>query len=145
MEKYHDIVCQVLANNCREETIFHTLDAFLIWRESLDVDYAESPDGTVFDNEYAMVQYFVSHSERQTFYWNGINDENERLMIGANITSDGNLIMSVTFDGTDQQADAALERLKTALASEIGIISSPFPAEYENGLDFKRKYSGAYK
>lgn len=62
-------------------------------------------------------------------------------MVGAIITDDDKLIMSLTFDGDKEIEKKYFNKLKCILNSEIGIISYVNPTEYENGKDFVLKYA----
>ena len=138
---YNDQVCQALAETYSAQTVYETLNAFLSQYDQLDTVYAELPEGVSFTSESEMVEFFVKHpGAGQSFYWNGTGNEYDNPMVGANVTPDKHLIMSVTLDGTEADADQCLMQLKQIIGAKIGVISSPFPAEYSSGEDFKQRY-----
>jgi hypothetical protein len=89
-----------------------------------------------------MINYFIENAGLdQTFYWNKSHSNPDKIMVGANITEDNKLIMSLTFDGTEETESLYFEKLKNILSSDIGVISYINPAEYKNGKDFLAKYA----
>jgi hypothetical protein len=61
-------------------------------------------------------------------------------MVGANITSDNQLIMSLTLDGTEVGFEEHLLKLKKLTKSEIGAcFYVQYPA-FEDGTDFIKRY-----
>ncbi len=61
-------------------------------------------------------------------------------MIGVSITSDNQMVFSLTFNGTKETEMKYFLKLKKILKSDIGVISYFVLAEFENGQDFKNKY-----
>lgn len=61
-------------------------------------------------------------------------------MIGANITNDDKLIMSLTLDASLETGKEYFNKLKDVLQSNTGIISFVNPVDYENGEDFVLRY-----
>jgi hypothetical protein len=61
-------------------------------------------------------------------------------MVGAIITEDDKLIMSLTIDCNKETENKYFEKLKNILNSDIGVVSYINPADYENGHDFISKY-----
>ncbi|HYF01928.1 MAG TPA: hypothetical protein VEC36_01020 [Patescibacteria group bacterium] len=138
-----DIICQVYAGD-KSVAIIHTvLNKFLPGYEKLNVDYAFKPDDPkyVFKTEDEMVNYFLDKKGlEQTFYWNKYQDNPDKIMVGANITTDDKLVISLTFDGNSETKFKYFQALKNLLNSEIGVITYVNPAEYKNGEDFIKKY-----
>ncbi|MNV00512.1 hypothetical protein D3C71_906770 [compost metagenome] len=144
MEFVRDIVCQVFAGEKTVEKIRITLFEFLPDYETLNLDYASKiyDENYLFESESEMIRYFIdTPNVSQTFYWTSAKNNPEKIMIGANITSDDQLIMSLTFDGIIDFENGYLRKLKNLLKSDIGVISYTDPAEYKNGQDFCNKYA----
>jgi len=114
-----------LANERSERVVVSALQTFL-------GDYENASS----END-CFAQMISTKDAEQTFHWHG---KTENFMMGANLTSDDKLIVSLTLDGTEEDADQYLKKLKSHLKSDVGIISTPFPAEYSDGRDFKSKY-----
>jgi hypothetical protein len=143
MKFIKDMICQVYAGTKSKKTINLVLDTFLPGREKLNLDYASKPDEAeyVFRSEEEMINYFIDNTGlTQTFYWNKYSENPDNIMVGANITADDKLIMSLTFDGDEAAAIKFLKKLKDLLNSKIGVISYINPADYKNGQDFAKKY-----
>ena len=143
METIKDIICQVYAGQKSRKTIELVLNAFIPEYEKLNLDYASRLDDEdyIFESEDEMINYFIENSRlAQTFYWNKNHDNPDRIMIGAIITEDGKLIMSLTIDGNEETENKYFKKLKNILNSDIGVISYINPADYENGQDFISKY-----
>ncbi len=143
MKKIHDIICQVYAGQKSKKTIDLVLNTFIPEYEELSLDYASKSDDEeyIFKTEDEMINYFIENTGiTQNFYWNKYHDNPDRIMVGAIITHDDKLIMSLTIDGTEETEKKYFEKLKNILNSEIGVISYINPAYYENGLDFISKY-----
>ncbi|MGV0938767.1 hypothetical protein [Empedobacter falsenii] len=139
-----DIICQVYAGQKCKKVIDLVLNNFISEYEKLNLDYA-LPISNLDDNfnsEEEMISYFIEKKEiDQTFYWSQVHNNPNRIMVGAIITDDDKLIMSLTFDGDKEIEKKYFNKLKCILNSEIGIISYVNPAEYENGKDFVLKYA----
>lgn len=134
-----DIICQVYAGEKSLHKIQLVLDKFLPEYEPLNLDYASKIDDQkyVFGSEYEMLAHFIdTPNVIQTFYWNQAENNPDRIMVGANITVDNKLIMSLTFNGTHEMESKYLDELKVVLQSTIGIVSYIDPAYYESGKDF---------
>jgi hypothetical protein len=143
METTKDIICQVYAGQKSKKTIDLVLDTIIPQYEKLNLDYAYRPDdeGYIFDSEDEIINYFIENTGLvQTFYWNKNNDNPDRIMVGAIITEDDKLIMSLTFNGNCETENKYFEKLKNILGSDIGVISYVNPADYDNGQDFVLKY-----
>ncbi|MGV0979295.1 hypothetical protein [Empedobacter falsenii] len=139
-----DIICQVYVGQKCKKMIDLVLNNFISEYEKLNLDYA-LPISNLDDNfnsEEEMISYFIEKKEiDQTFYWSQVHNNPNRIMVGAIITDDDKLIMSLTFDGDKEIEKKYFNKLKCILNSEIGIISYVNPAEYENGKDFVLKYA----
>ncbi|MDM1546455.1 hypothetical protein HX096_01055 [Empedobacter falsenii] len=139
-----DIICQVYAGQKSKKMIDLVLNNFISEYEKLNLDYA-LPISNLDDNfnsEEEMISYFIEKKEiDQTFYWSQVHNNPNRIMVGAIITDDDKLTMSLTFDGDKEIEKKYFNKLKCILNSEIGIISYVNPAEYENGKDFVLKYA----
>ncbi|WP_156140829.1 hypothetical protein [Sporocytophaga myxococcoides] len=138
-----DIICQVYAGQKSRKTIDLVLNTFTPEYEKLNLDYASRPgdEDYVFKTEDEMINYFIENTGlNQTFYWNKNHDNPDKIMVGANITEDDKLIMSLTIDGNEETESKYFEKLKNILNSDIGVISYINPVEYNNGQDFITKY-----
>lgn len=143
MKTIRDTILQVYAGQKARQTIDLVLDTFIPGYEKLNVDYATRLDdeNSLFNSEVEMINYFIENTGLdQTFYWNKNHDNPDKIMVGAGITEDDKLIMSLTLDGTEETAKHYFEKLKTLLQSDVGVISYVDPAVYENGADFVSKY-----
>lgn len=143
MEIIRDIICQVYAGHKSRKTIDLILNTFIPEYDKLNLDYASRLDDEkyVFKTEDELINYFLENTGlNQTFYWNKIHNNPEKIMVGANITEDDKLIMSLTFDGTLETERKYFEKLKNILNSDFGVISYIDPADYNNGIDFVNKY-----
>lgn len=141
MEITRDIICQVYAGQKSRKTIELVLNTFIPGYEKLNLDYADrlNDEKYVFKTEDEMINYFIENTGlNQTFYWTKNHDNPDKIMVGAIITDDDKLIISLTIDGT--QETKYFEKLKNILNSDIGVISYINPAEYDNGKDFIGKY-----
>lgn len=143
MEIIRDIICQVYAGQKSRDTIDLVLNTFIPDYEKLNLDYASRLDDEsyVFKTEDELINYFIENTGlKQTFYWNKNHDNPDSIMVGAIITEDDKLIMSLTIDGTEETESKYFEKLKNILSSNIGVISYINPADYDNGQDFITKY-----
>jgi len=133
----------VYAGQKSRKTIDLVLNSFIPEYEKLNLDYASRLDDEnyIFKSEDEMINYFIENTGLdQTFYWNKNYDNPDKIMVGAIITADDKLIMSLTIDGTEETESKYFEKLKKLLNSDIGVISYINPADYENGQDFITKY-----
>lgn len=144
MKNMTDIICQVYAGEKSKFKIDLVLAMFVPGCDELNLDYASRPDDEsyIFKTEHEMINYFIDNSGvEQTFYWNKYHDNPDKIMVGANITNDDKLIISLTLDGNEGTATSYLNRLKAVWESTVGVISYTDPVEYDNGEDFISKYS----
>ncbi len=142
-ELIRDIVCNVYAGRKSKEVIFSVLNEFIPNYETINLDYTFKPDDKdyVFKSEDEIVRYFIDTPNlHQTFYWNQRDDNPDNIAVGANITDDDQLIISLTLDGNHKTEAKYYLKLKKFLDSEVGVISYINPAEYEDGKDFVSKY-----
>ena len=136
-----DIVYHVLAPTCSLSVIYKTLDKFLPDRKSLNLDYANSPDGRGFSSEKEMVSHFLDRKHlAQTFYWNAKVSNSEVLMVGMDITTDKKLIVTITGKTPKEEIENYFRDLKSFLNSEVGTISYYGLSDYSDGRDFERRY-----
>lgn len=143
MEIIRDIICQVYAGHKSRKTIDLVLNLFIPEYEKLNIDYTCKPDDEnyIFSTEDEMINYFIENDGLiQTFYWNKNHNNPDKIMVGANITDDDKLIMSLTFDGNEEIEKKYFNRLKEILQADIGVISYINPVDYDNGKDFIAKY-----
>ncbi len=143
MKIIQDIICQVYAGQKSRKTIDLVLYTFIPEYEKLNLDYASRLDDEsyIFKTEDEMINYFVENTGlTQTFYWNKKNNNPDRIMVGAIITEDDKLIMSLTIDGNEETKNKYFAKLKSILNSDIGVISYINPVDYANGHDFISKY-----
>lgn len=137
-----DIIFQIYAGQKCKKMIDLVLNNFISEYEKLNLDYAlpiSNLDNTLTQKK----KWLVTLSKKkidQTFYWSQVHNNPNRIMVGAIITDDDKLIMSLTFDGDKEIEKKYFNKLKCILNSEIGIISYVNPTEYENGKDFVLKY-----
>ncbi|MDW7690952.1 hypothetical protein R9C00_20650 [Flammeovirgaceae bacterium SG7u.111] len=143
LEYIQDIVCQVLVQEKSKELIYSVLNEFIPEYETINLDYVGKPDDEdyEFESEDEMIScYIETPSVRQAFYWNKYGDNPDKIMVGVNVTSDNQLVFSLTFNGTLKIESEYYLRLKKFLKSNTGVISYVNPAEYDNGNDFKLRY-----
>lgn len=142
-EFIQDIICNVLVNEKSVEIIYKALIEFIPNYEKLKPDYTCPPgkEDYTFKSEEEMVRFFVENKGiTQAFYWNKYEDSPDGIMLGASITTDDRLIISLTFNGTKETESYYFLKLKTFLNSDVGVISYIDPPEYENGQDFMNRY-----
>jgi hypothetical protein len=142
-EFIQDIICNVLANEKLVKIIYKALNEFIPNYEKLNPDYAcpTEKGEHAFKSEQGMVRFFIENKGiTQAFYWNKYEDNPDGIMLGASITTDDKLILSLTFNGTKETEAYYFLRLKSFLNSDVGVISYIDPPEYENGQDFMNRY-----
>ncbi len=138
-----DIICQVLIDQKSTELIYAVLNEFIPGYEPINLDYAGKPNDEQyeFQSEDEMIQCYINTPNvKQTFYWNKYNDNPDRIMVGANITSDNQIVFSLTVDGNLKTEEYYYLKLKKFLNSDIGVISYINPVDYEDGSDFSLQY-----
>lgn len=143
MEYIRDIICQVLVQKKSKTLVYAVLNEFLSGYETINLDYVGKPNNEnyEFESEDEMISYYVeTPNVCQTFYWNKYENNPDKIMVGVNITSDNQIVFSLTFNGTQKTESEYYLKLKKFLKSKIGIVSYINPAEYDNGNDFKHRY-----
>lgn len=144
-DEYENVeaVCCVLATQRSRDVIDLTLSTFIPQFEQLDPDYASppnDPNGT-FATAQEMIDYFVLNETcEQAFFWNQPRDNPEQIMIGAFLTSDAQLIISLTLPADGKREHTYLEKLMRLLNSDTGVISYHDPPAFNDGADFINKY-----
>jgi len=139
-----DIICQVLAKIKSKELIYLVLNEFIPSYEPINLDYVGKPEDEnyEFKSEDELISFYTTISNvSRTFYWRKENNNPDRIMIGANILSDDQIVFSLTFDGDIEKENNYLNRLKKLLNSNVGVVSYINPVEYKNGRDFMERYS----
>jgi hypothetical protein len=142
-EWINDIICSVLAKESTIQTVEMVLNTFLTEYEKLDPKTFDHPfdERRDFESEDELLRfYFHTKGLDQTFYWKGLNNELGSVLVGARTTSDQQLIISLTFDGTLVTENNYFNKLKSVLNSEVGVVSYVNPPEYQNGNDFLLRY-----
>lgn len=142
-EFIRDIICQVLVEKKSKGLIYSVLNEFIPKYETINLDYTSKPDDEnyTFKSEDEMISFYINTPNvNQTFYWNKNKNNPDKIMVGASITNDNQIVFSLTFNGTLKTQEEYYLRLKKILNSENGVISYVNPAEYKNGKDFKNKY-----
>ncbi|RYY11720.1 MAG: hypothetical protein EOO04_34750 [Chitinophagaceae bacterium] len=138
-----DIVCSALAKECSKEIIDAARKHFLPDYQPLNLDYACKPDAPdqPFPSEDEMILFFTDNpGHDQFFYWNQQQDNPDKVMLGAHITHDHHLIISLTLNGTSTTRANYYHALKTLLHADAATISYSTPAKYDDGADFIRRY-----
>ena len=138
-----DIICQVLIKQKSKELIYSVLNEFIPNYEPLNLDYTGKPDNEdyKFESEDEMISFYTNtKGVTQTFYWTKNKNNPDRIMVGANILEDNQIVFSLTLDGTKVKEAEYFKRLKSLLNSDIGVISYVNPVNYKNGQDFEIKY-----
>ncbi|NOQ70456.1 MAG: hypothetical protein GQ574_00555 [Crocinitomix sp.] len=143
-EFIRDIICQVLVEKKSKKLIYSILNEYIPGYETLNLDYTGKPDDEnyVFESEDEMISSYTENPNvEQTFYWNKYEKNPDNIMVGANITTDNQIVFSLTFNGNLKTKVEYYLGLKKFLNSKVGVISYVNPAEYDNGNDFKNRYS----
>ncbi len=140
-----DIISQVIIDFKSIEIIYSVLNEFIPGYEKINLGYTGKPNDIEyeFQSEEEMLNTYVeTPNVGQSFFWNNYSkSENpDKIMVGVNITTDDQIVFSLTFNGTDQTEKEYHLRLKEFLKSDIGVISYVHPAEYDDGLDFRTRY-----
>lgn len=138
-----DIIYQVLIDYKSLDIIYEVLEEFIPDFRKLNFDYTQHPfdENIKFLSEEDMLSCFINNKNlSQTFYWNQIHNNSDRITVGANITSDDKIVFSLTIDGSDVTENKYFKRLKDFLKSDIGLISYNDPLLYKDGNDFYKMY-----
>ncbi len=147
MPKYthyqRDIVVQVLVPQKSKALVYAVLKEFIPEYIKLDTQYAsriDDPDN-IFQSEDEMISYFIDRPNVDVcFYWNQYHNNPDKIMAGVSITTDNQMVFSLTVDGTLETEKLYRHRLKQFLQSNISVVTYIDPAEYEDGEDFKQRY-----
>ena len=138
-----DVICMVIAESKSKLYLDKTLDKFIPRYEKLPSDYSsfDQQNITPFKDESEMLNYCFQCKEiDQTFYWNQTLDNPNKIMVGAYLTNDNYLIISLTFKYSKELEKNYFTSLKKILNSEIGVISYNHLPEFKSGKDFIAKY-----
>ncbi len=141
-ELIQDIVCQVLYENKSKKIFYLVLHEFLPNFQEIHKQYGKpKKDNYEFSSENELISFYTQTPNiSQSLYWNEKVQTVDKIVVGANITSDNKIVFSVTIDGTEKTEAKTYLKLKHILNSKIGVISYVNPAEYESGEDFIKKY-----
>jgi hypothetical protein len=132
MEYLNGLICLVHVGEKSKTKIDLVLNHFIPNYQPLNYE---------FQSETEMIDVFLNAKNvRQLFFWKDRNKGKYNYMVGANITSDNQLIMSLTLDGTEVGFEEHLLKLKKLTKSEIGAcFYVQYPA-FEDGTDFIKRY-----
>ena len=98
-----DSICYALTNNRTIETVYQVLNHYIPGYEKLPGDYAVFgvPEELTFANEDALLRFCLADSFLSgSFFWNKLLDNPRSIMVGAMLTRDGQLVMSLTMQAT---------------------------------------------
>ena len=138
-----DIICQVLIDFKSKDLIYTVLNEFIPEYETINLDYIEKPNNQdyKFKSEEEMIDFYIETPNiSQAFYWNKYDNNPDKIMVGADITSDNQIVFSLTINGTRKKEAEYFNKLKKLLNSEIGVITYTNLANYCNGNDFASRY-----
>jgi len=141
--KLQDIICSVLANERHKKVIDLVLNEFLPGHEPVNPALMAHPvnDALKFHTEEEMIHFYLTNSGfAQSIYWKMQHDNPDSRMVGADITSDGKIIISLTMAVSTAEASFWLHRLKAFMNSNIGVVSYDILPEYTDGEDFIKRY-----
>ena len=140
-------MCFALSQNRTKKTVDLVLNEFIPGCKEIDGGYAfNSTTDLTFDNEASVLRYLEdAKTEKGTIHWSKKEDNFDSIMIGAYFTSDGQLILGLTVSANGYREQKYLKELKGILGSDIGVISYSQFLEFDNGEDFKNKYSLQHK
>ncbi len=141
-----DIICQVLVDKKSKGLIYSVLNEFIPGYETIkEYDEKHDDENYVFKSEDEMLSHYTGvPNVSRTFYWNKYIDNPDKIMVGANITRDNQIVFSLTIDGTLKTEAKYYLRLKRFLNSDIGVITYVIPADYDSGNDFKNRYANKF-
>jgi len=140
-----DSICCALTNNRTIETVYQVLNHYLPGYEKLPGDYgiAGVPEELTFASEDAMLRFCLADSSLAgSFHWNTYVDNPRNIMVGAMLTSDGQLVMSLTMQATQAciVEETYLAELQKMIGSDCGVIYGNMLPEFEDGADFRARY-----
>lgn len=140
-----DSICCALTSRRTVETIYRVLNHYIPGYEELPGDYAVFgllPEMT-FPDEGSMLSFCVANSTLSgSFFWNKHDDNPDNVMIGAVLTSDGQLVMSLTMPATEDSfvEEKRLSELQDMIGSDCGVIYGNMFPEFKDGADFRMRY-----
>lgn len=138
-----DCICQVLVKQKSKKLIDQVLREFIPKFTPLSPDYIGKPDDInyVFNSEEEMVSFYTDTTGVEaSFYWNQQEINPHRIMVGAHILQDDQMVISLTVDTNKENQSILFNRLKQQLNSEVEIISYTDPVYCENGKIFEELY-----
>ena len=138
-----DAICNIYAGNKSRSKIELVLNTILPEFDEITALSFEHPidPNFVFKNDKEFVNFFLEERNlSQTFYWNQSVNNPQNIMVGARITIDNKLIVSVTLDGFEEDVNRLYLKLKEILKSDTGVISYFDPPNYSDGADFIERY-----
>lgn len=139
-----DAVCCVASSKRDASVVYEFLDAFLPGRKEINPDYCLHPEDEAhkFKTEREMISYFSERlSLGQVFFWNEADHTSEGRMLGICFTEDGGTIFSITLPADGATELALLEKLKSFIQSDKGLVSyNHYPgfgtlSEFEESMD----------
>jgi hypothetical protein len=140
-----DSICCALTNNRTIETLYQVLNHYMPGYEKLPGDYGVFgvPEELTFANEDAMLRFCLADSSLVgSFFWNKPVDNPRNIMVGAMLTRDGQLVMSLTMQATQAciVEETYLAELQKMIGSDCGVIYGNQLPEFEDGADFRARY-----
>jgi hypothetical protein len=143
MEQLNDLICLVHAGGKSKEKIDLVLNHFIPNYQPLDLDYMDHPiiENYEFQSETEIIEVFLNtENVRQLFFWKDGNRGKYNYMVGANITIDNQLVMSLTLDGMEEDFERHFLELKDLLKSEIGACFYTQYPHFEDGRGFIKQH-----
>jgi len=140
-----DAICCALTNNRTIETVYQVLNHYIPGYEKLPGDYGISgvPEELTFADEDAMLRFCLADSRLVgCFFWNKPVDNPRNIMVGAMLTSDGQLVMSLTMPATQAciVEETYLAELQKMIGSDCGVLYGNLLPEFDDGADFRARY-----
>ena len=133
-----DAGCYVIATERSTGVIYRVLDKFIPNHDKLTTDYTYPTNNPahIFNSEEEILSYYCQHLDEDTLlFWN-----TDEIMVGAEFTSDGMLVLSLDIDANGKDEYELLDQLKMLLHSNCGVVNHGSRLEFKNGSDFKNKY-----
>ena len=131
-----DAICCVATQNRTKECILSVLNNYLNNRESLNVDdYDLQTDGAIIQNETEMIDWLACNSTaEQLLFWNEADEKGD--MVGANFTSDGMIVFSLTTMADGKREFEMMENVKKHIDSQYGMINYNAYPGFDDGAGF---------
>lgn len=141
-----DAICCALTANRTVEVIYRVLQQYIPGYEQLPGDYGvlSLPDELTFPDEDALLHFCVAdYALSGSFFWNKWHGNPHRIMVGAVLTNDGQLVMSLTMPATQtgRVEEIYLSELQLLIGSDCGVIYGNEYPPYKNGADFRLRYT----